>query len=818
MVSSSVRRYVWLVAVLAAVSLVWQLRSVPSLAATAIRPSLLALALDTLAYPAYLELRVGSHSIRFIWAEVAFAVTAWTVPAPLVAAVMAAGVIAASTIRRTQPLKALFNCSATAVSATLAVATLPRPFAELPLTVALAERLAVAVLVYAVCATVLTWVVVARAQAIALRTIAGEAAVAHLVVIAGNLVVIVLGVGALVIWHGHLTPWVSGLLIAVVPALVHLGYWLHLFVTEEDRAWRRLNEATLRLNNFSADNVFAEAAADASRLFRADRVRIDLTLPGRPAEQFEYIRASTGVPVLSLERSLQGVDGPIGTMTLGFSAPIRLREHEERALDLFSHAVAATARTFAHVEDARAHAAFRESQALTDLVTGLATRHALVEHAQTALSAGESIAVIVIGIEHFGDVNTMLGPDAADELLCGVAKRLRAVGRSGDMLARLHGAEFAVVLHGLRTHHGVSAAAAQLISSLADPFTLSGIPIVVEAQAGFVHATDAAADASTLLRRARLALFDARTQERPTSAYEPALDATSDTGLQVIADLRQAIDNGELVLHYQPKFELRGGRPAGAEALVRWQHPQRGMVPPMDFIPAVERSPLIRDFTLHVLDAAVAECATWDALGAPLPIAVNLSPRSLLDPQLPEQVEDTLRRHRLPSHRLILEITETVAVSDLEIVTFNLTRLRGMGIQLSLDDFGTGFSSISLLTRQAVDELKIDREFVSKMTPGSRAAHLVENLIKLAHGFDLTVVAEGVENEEQQQMLRAFGCDHAQGFYMARPMPADQVRVVLAKASADAAVTPTGEPTGTIDGEHRDRTWKEHWTNNPPQP
>ncbi|MDQ1723936.1 MAG: diguanylate cyclase, partial [Frankiaceae bacterium] len=399
----------------------------------------------------------------------------------------------------------------------------------------------------------------------------------------------------------------------------------------------------------------------------------------------------------------------------------------------------------------------------------------------------------------------------------GVAARLRAVGRSGDIIARLHGAEFAVVLHGLRSSHGVTAATNELIAVLAEPLTVSSVPVVVEARAGYSYAPEHGDDAVTLLRRARLALFDARSQERPSSGYEPALDSTSDTGLQVIADLRRAIDEHELVLHYQPKFELRGGRPAGAEALVRWQHPERGMVPPMEFVGTVERSPLIRDFTLYVLDAAIAECATWDALAAPVPVAVNLSPRSLLDPDLPEQVERVLRRHGLAPHRLILEITETIAVSDLEIVSINLARLRGMGILLSLDDFGTGFSSISLLTRQSVDELKIDREFVSKMTPGSRAATLVENLVKLAHGFDLTVVAEGVENEEQQNMLRAFGCDHAQGFHLARPMPADQVRAVLAKASADAAVSPTGRPTGTIDGEHVDRMWKDRWTTNQPQ-
>jgi len=347
---------------------------------------------------------------------------------------------------------------------------------------------------------------------------------------------------------------------------------------------------------------------------------------------------------------------------------------------------------------------------------------------------------------------------------------------------------------------------------------MGGHEVGVSASIGIALGTAQVTQPEELLRQADTALYEAKaTGKARVVWYSPDLGEKATKRLHLAGDLQRAIENGELVLHYQPEVDLVTGCVHGVEALVRWQHPERGMVPPMEFVGTVERSPLIRDFTMYILDAAIAECASWDALFAPVPVAVNLSPRSLLDPDLPEQVERVLTRHGLPSHRLILEITETVAVSDLEIVSINLGRLRSMGIQLSLDDFGTGFSSISLLTRQSVDELKIDREFVSKMTPGSRSATLVENLIKLAHGFDLTVVAEGVENEEQQNMLRAFGCDHAQGFHLARPMPAHQVRVLLAKASADAAVSPTGEPTGAIRGELHDRTWKSRWTNNPPQ-
>jgi diguanylate cyclase (GGDEF)-like protein len=793
--------------------LVWQLWAPWPSQLPVLWSILLAVGLVALAFATHTDLRIGSHGVRFVWSESAFAAAACMLPAHFVAPAMVLGATAAAIGLRTDPFKALFNVAATAVASTAAAASL-RDFYGASLTAGLAERLVLAIVVYSLLHYVLTWIVVAIAQGIRVRHVAAEGLLAGVAVTVGNLAII--GVGATALVFGHARPWLAAMIMAVVALLLYAGNWLHLFVSEEDRAWRRLNDATARLDSFNGDTVFGDAATDAAILFRADSARIELRHPDGRIEEFVHFRAGTGHAVMTLERSLRGLDGEIGTLTLGFSAEVKLRDHELRALDLFSHAVAATVRSVGHIAEARAHAALRESQALIDIVTGLSTRQALVEHAQNAIADGHAVAVVVIGVEHFGDVNTMLGPDAADDLLRGLAARLRAVGRSGDMIGRLHGAEFAVVLHGLRSLKGVTAAANELIAVMAEPITVSSIPIVIEARAGYAHAPGHGDDAVTLLRRARLALFDARNQERASAAYQPALDASSDTGLQVIADLRRAIDNNELVLHYQPKFELRGGRPAGAEALVRWQHPERGMVPPMDFIGTVERSPLIRDFTLHVLDAAIAECASWDTLAAPMPVAVNLSPRSLLDPDLPEQVERVLHRHGLPSHRLILEMTETVAVSDLEIVGINLSRLRAMGIQLSLDDFGTGYSSISLLTRQTVDELKIDREFVSKMTPGSRAATLVENLIKLAHGFDLTVVAEGVENAEQEAMLRAFGCDHAQGYHLARPMPAADIRAVFAKAVAESAVTPTGTPTGTIDGQYRDRSWKDRWTTNPP--
>jgi EAL domain-containing protein (putative c-di-GMP-specific phosphodiesterase class I) len=305
---------------------------------------------------------------------------------------------------------------------------------------------------------------------------------------------------------------------------------------------------------------------------------------------------------------------------------------------------------------------------------------------------------------------------------------------------------------------------------------VAGVRISVEATVGVVVAQAGCGDVSELIRRAGLALSQAKELRVGVAAYDAARDASSTDRLALLAELRDALaarDQIELAL--QPAVDLETSTPTGVEALSRWRHPRRGMLSPGDFIKAVEHSELLGPFTRHVLDLSLAAAADWAAAGLDLPISVNVSARSLLDPTLPAQIADTLRRHRVRADLLVLEITESVAVSDQEIVDEVLAGLRQMGVQVSVDDFGTGFSSLSFITRVRVDELKVDRSFVNEMIDSAAAAAVVRGAVELGGRLGARVVAEGVETGEQRAALLAMGCTTAQGYHFCQPLPADKI-------------------------------------------
>jgi EAL domain-containing protein (putative c-di-GMP-specific phosphodiesterase class I) len=249
--------------------------------------------------------------------------------------------------------------------------------------------------------------------------------------------------------------------------------------------------------------------------------------------------------------------------------------------------------------------------------------------------------------------------------------------------------------------------------------------------------------------------------------------------MEIVAQLRTAMDRNELVAHFQPQVDLTTGAVSGYEALIRWQHPKRGLLLPRDFVSVAEHSGLVRAFALHVLDRAIAECAAWQRDGANVSVAVNLSARNLLDQQLAADVDRVLRRHDLPASSLVLEITETTMMSELEVVEEVLGSLRRLGVRLSVDDFGTGYSSLALLQRVAVNEVKIDRSFVANMLSSSSDMAIVRATIELAHNLGLQVVAEGVESADLLQALADLGCDLAQGYHLGVPIPANEVRAAL---------------------------------------
>jgi EAL domain-containing protein (putative c-di-GMP-specific phosphodiesterase class I) len=281
--------------------------------------------------------------------------------------------------------------------------------------------------------------------------------------------------------------------------------------------------------------------------------------------------------------------------------------------------------------------------------------------------------------------------------------------------------------------------------------------------------------AADLLRRADVAMYAAKSDHLEVVCYDPSLDAHTPEQLALYGDLRRAIRDGELVVHYQPKVGMQGGRVLGVEALVRWQHPQRGLVPPALFIPVAEQTGLIRTLTDVVLGQALSDCRRWRAEGVELPVAVNLSARSLLDTGLPDRVAALLDEHAVPAALLELEITESAAMQDPGRALGVLHQLRGLGLHLSVDDYGTGHASLAYLTRLPVDTLKIDRSFVQTMEldPGDQT--IVRSTIDLAHNLGLRVVAEGVETRAAWDELTRLGCDDAQGYWLARPAPAGDV-------------------------------------------
>jgi diguanylate cyclase (GGDEF)-like protein len=430
--------------------------------------------------------------------------------------------------------------------------------------------------------------------------------------------------------------------------------------------------------------------------------------------------------------------------------------------------------------------------AVHDPLTGLPNRTSLLNRGTAllrSLDPAAPVALLLLDINDFKNVNTTLGIAAGDELLRRAAGRLGRSGEPGDLLARLGGDEFALLITG--TGAGLDDAldrARHLAEELAAPIEVSGVQLSVESSTGVVVAAAGSIGMTELLRRADIAMYQAKRAGSSVVCYEQARDDASTDRLALLAELREALagrDQIDVVL--QPSVALETGRPVGVEAFVRWRHPRRGTLIPRDFVRAVEQSELLGAFTRCVLDRALAVAGALSAQGTPLPVSVNLSPRSLHDRHLPRDVAALLERHHVPADRLVLEITETVVLSSDRVVDEVLGELRQLGAQLAVDDFGTGCSALTFLTRVPVDEVKIDRTFVTRMVDSPEAAAIVRTTVELARELGLRVVAEGVESAEQRAALMALSCPSAQGFHFYATMNADRMLDVAREAAALAA-------------------------------
>jgi diguanylate cyclase (GGDEF)-like protein len=432
-----------------------------------------------------------------------------------------------------------------------------------------------------------------------------------------------------------------------------------------------------------------------------------------------------------------------------------------------------------------------------DQLTGLPNRTLFIERVSAAVAGGVrrgTAAVLLIDLDRFTEINNTLGAANGDRVLCEVARRLSRELGEETLLARLGADEYAVLCPRADGIAGAQATAAAVEGCLDATIMLDGVALNIEASIGIGAIGEHARDADALLRCADRALAHARSRGTRVEVYSPACDRFDAASLRLLGEVRGALERGELILHYQPRADLRSGQITGVEALVRWHHPEFGLLAPARFIPLVEQTALIGPLTVHVINAALAQLRAWREQGIELEMSVNLSARNLLDPGLAVNVAVLLERHGLPAEALTVEVTESAAMTEPGRAVAVLEALRAAGVGVAVDDFGTGNASIEYLTKLPVSELKIDRSFITDILADTRAQAIVRSMIDLARNLGLTVVAEGIETKAVMEYLARLGCDTGQGYFISPPAPPAELtpRLPRAPARADSATARPG--------------------------
>ena len=442
-----------------------------------------------------------------------------------------------------------------------------------------------------------------------------------------------------------------------------------------------------------------------------------------------------------------------------------------------------TIRVVQMVRDLQDHARRLDELAGTDFVTGLMNRQRFVSHLGATLAAArrDDAGLLLVDLERFTEINNVLGHQTGDAILRAVGGRLVELAGDRGVVARLGGDTFALLCRRITSGADVLPVAAAVLGSLNRPYELPGMTVAVEARIGVLLLTARVVDADVALTCVDAAASAARTRPDRIAEYDERATAAENHASLLAGELPRALQNGELMLHYQPQVRIRDGKVLAVEALARWQHPRRGLLGPDSFIGAAEQTGLIGPLTHHVLDLALAQCATWQRDGYHLVVAVNLSVRNLLDPHLVDDVAAALERHGLAAASLELEITESAAMVDPRRSMRVLDALDRMGVTLSVDDFGTGHSSLGYLHQLPVRRLKIDRSFVTNLLTDEASDAIVRSTIELATALHLDVVAEGVEDDDTFLRLRDLRCASAQGFGLGRPVPGGLVPALVAR-------------------------------------
>lgn len=505
----------------------------------------------------------------------------------------------------------------------------------------------------------------------------------------------------------------------------------------------------------------------------------------------------------------RGITRPINRLAQ-LARHIRDGSYGEHARVETADEIGELALSFNHMLDG---IAARESEILRlayrDPITGLPNRagfKAAVEAAgaaatRSATHVGTQGAVALLDLDRFKHVNDTLGHHIGDQVLTAVGERLCAAFPAGETVARLGGDEFAIVIPKLGGR-ALASIAQSVAAALGDPIEIAGQSIDISASIGATCFAQGPIDALALLRQADVAMYVAKARRIPFVPYDPAFEEGRQVQLSLLGELRRAIENQELHLHYQPKLNLRDGSVRQAEALVRWTHRERGLVPPVQFIPFAEQTGYIRNVTRWVIEEAVRQCTAWRSEGLEIEIAVNVSARDLTDMEVVRHTERMLAQHRLPAHLICLEVTESGFMDDPQRALEVLNGLHALGVHLAIDDFGTGYSSLAYLKKLPVQALKIDRAFVKNMVEDEDDRMIVRSTIDLGHDMGLTVVAEGVEDAASIEALRTAHCDFVQGYFVSKPLPADQFlawqrafRPVAPEAHGDVLLEPSSTRT-----------------------
>jgi len=744
-----------------------------------------------------IETRIGQNLESFTFSELCVILAIVLVPVPQAVLIATACSLVFDIARRIHPTKAAFNAANCAIAMTgagvAAHAVSRGSLAET--TTSSVLGLLLGTFVFFLLNSGGVAVAVSLSQQMTLADVYRQQLRVRLALAAVNALIAV----AVVV----LADWSARTLIMLPPVLaaMYASYRGYLRAAHERDVWQQLESATRELNSLDVTTVVGAALSRSAQLFRADLVTVvldDGTGPtvhtgnatglletahgvgGRLSHRVREIDAESSLMVYAAP--LEGPQGRVGVLELGFSGPVQLRRRELQVLRTLAHAVSTSLQNAQLYGEMRSHAEAKAYEASHDALTGLGNRSLLQAAAAAAIAAteeGTQCGLLIVDLDHFKEINDTLGHAAGDLLLSQVAERIAAAVPHADAVCRLGGDEFAVLVGGFPASTDADDLAGELLRVLSEPAVFEGLRLSVEGSVGVACYPEDAASFDELLKRADVALYQAKQARGTFAHYRVERDESSLHRLALAAELRTALADDQMVVHFQPQYDLGSGDLTGAEALVRWQHPERGLLPPSEFISAVEHSGLIRTFTLAVLEKATAEAAAWSSGGRPLSVAVNLSARNLLDRELPADVARVLQRHGLAPERLVLEITETTMMSELDVVEDVLAQLRRLGVELSVDDFGTGYSSLAFLQRVRVNEVKVDRSFVAGLATSVNDRALVRATVQLAHSLGARAVGEGVEDEELAGVLRELGCDLAQGYHLGRPMPAADLRVLL---------------------------------------